>query len=196
VTTQDFEVWVAQHRDELLAVARKRAQKAREHQVELDAEDILHSAIVEIMRRLDTVGTTGLWTYAVKAIRSKAKDAQAAEVARFKYQQEAANDAPPPSTLRARALNKLPRNGKGQIDPTAPSIPLDTAWEPIWDGPMPGIARWRFQTLRDDRRFDQRAVASLAESMHKASRRIRHDGEPGFSYTEFGAENGQAWSAA
>lgn len=55
-----------------------------------------------------------------------------------------------------------------------------------WDGPMPGSARWRFQTLRDNRLFDERAVRSLAESMHKASQSYRHFGEQGFAFSEFG----------
>lgn len=188
MTENQFDVWVAEHRQELLAVARKRASKAREHNVELDPEDIVQNALVEITRRLETVSTKGLWTYAVKAIRSCANVAQASEVARFKYTQEAANDAPPPATLRARELNKLPRNGKGQIDPTAPSIPVNTMLAPIWDGPMPGVARWRFQTLRDDRLFDERAIRSLAASMHKASNAVRHFGEHGFAFSEFGQE--------
>jgi Asp-tRNA(Asn)/Glu-tRNA(Gln) amidotransferase A subunit family amidase len=55
-------------------------------------------------------------------------------------------------------------------------------------GPM-GSTRWRFQTLRDGRLFDERAVRSMAASLHRASQRIRHMGEPGFSHTEFGMEN-------
>lgn len=51
-----------------------------------------------------------------------------------------------------------------------------------------GNVRWRFQQLRDGRLFDERAVRSLADSMHRASERIRHFGEPGYSYTEFGQE--------
>jgi hypothetical protein len=52
-----------------------------------------------------------------------------------------------------------------------------------------GDTRWRYQTMRDGRLFDERAVRSLAESIHRTSQRVRHMGWPGFSHTEFGTEN-------
>lgn len=51
-----------------------------------------------------------------------------------------------------------------------------------------GNVRWRFQQMRDGRLFDERAVRSLAESMHRASHRYRHFGEHGFAFSEFGQE--------
>lgn len=189
MTGAEMDAWVVEHQSKLLAVAKKRASKARAHNVELDAEDILQTALAAICRRLDTIPDPhGLWTYAVKAIRSKANDAQAAEVARFKYQQAAANDDPSPATLRARELNSLPRNAKGQIDPSARSISMSTVLAPKWEGPMPGNARWRFQTLRDDRLFAARVLRSHHDSMLAAVKRQVFGLERGNSYTEFGLE--------
>lgn len=49
-----------------------------------------------------------------------------------------------------------------------------------------GQIRWRYQTLRDNKLFNERAIRSLADSMHRASQSYRHDGEHGFAYSEFG----------
>jgi len=51
-----------------------------------------------------------------------------------------------------------------------------------------GDTRWRYQQLRDGRLFDERAVRSLADSMHRTSQRYRHFGVAGFSHVEWGTE--------
>ena len=51
-----------------------------------------------------------------------------------------------------------------------------------------GTSRWRYQTLRDNKLFDLRAVESLRDSIRRAAARYRHFGEHGHSFTEFGGE--------
>lgn len=77
------------------------------------------------------------------------------------------------------------KKNKNRQDRTTIANPLEHI---EWIGSVPGNVRWRFQTLRDDRLFIKRAIASQAESIWAAVKRQTHGLERGNSYTEFGLE--------
>ena len=81
----------------------------------------------------------------------------------------------------ARAKRRMREKANG-IQPAGYGVEIEI------DGFPRTAVRWRRQQIRDNRLFDERAIRSLADSMHRASARYRHYGEHGLSYTEFGKE--------
>jgi hypothetical protein len=181
----EFEAWVSDNYDELA----KRARIATKFQDEY-AEPVLHQVVEYVLespdKRIPKRGDLFAWFYSAMEMTHRANmrgryirdglDEQILADIETLGQDEAFAD-----TRRASEANRHIRKQS--------NVKAEGLESLAWDGPMPGVARWRFQTLRDNRLFDERAVRSIAESMHKASSRIRHDGEPGFSFTEFGREN-------
>jgi hypothetical protein len=72
---------------------------------------------------------------------------------------------------------------------TDPACSLEAINSLRFEGRIEGNVRWRFQQMRDGRLFDERAVRSLAESMHRASHRHLYFSEAGHSQMEWGLED-------
>lgn len=184
MTLKEFEYWVSDNYLELV----KRAHIATKHSDE-HAIPVLHQVIEYVLdipeRRIPKNGDLFAWFYSAMAMTHKANlrgqyiRSGLDELICSDIQTLGEGDA----FADTRRVAEHNRHARKQSN-----VKTEGLEDIAWDGPMPGVARWRFQTLRDNRLFDERAVRSLAESMHRASQRIRHEGEPGYSYTEFGQE--------
>ena len=199
MTVLEFEAWVSDNYGELAAIA------ARVTKHSVSAVDSLHQIIEDLIESPEKLATLSgdLSPWFNRAIHLAHLEGLRTSVLHDRLEQELASDmrvlgedafvdAKAANANRRRARHeagtkRITVNGK-RIRVQCPTPSVSTEVE--WAGPMPGTARWRYQQLRDNRLFDERAIRSLADSMHRASARYRHDGEYGFSFTEFGAECG------
>lgn len=182
MTVLEFEAWVSDNYDDLVRRARIATKHSDEH-----ATPVLHQVIEYVLdkpeKRIPKQGDLFGWFYSAMAMTHKANlrgqyIRKGLDDQIFADIQALGEDAAFADTRRASEANRHIRKQSN-----VKTEGLETL---EWDGPMPGVARWRFQTLRDDRLFDERAIKSLADSMHKASNAVRHFGEHGFAFSEFG----------
>jgi hypothetical protein len=183
VTILEFEAFISDNYDELV----KRARIATKFQDEY-AEPVLHQVIEYVLEKPEKripKGDLFAWFYSSMQMSHKAN-------LRGQYIRTGLDDkilADIQTLGEGEAFAETRRIARHNRHVRKQSNVKTEGLEALaWDGPMPGVTRWRFQTLRDNRRFDGLAIRSLAESMHKASQRYRHHGEHGFSFTEFGQE--------
>lgn len=201
MTVLEFEAWVSDHYEDLKGIANTVTRRSH------SAIDYLHNLIESVTTGErpvpDPIGGTLTGWFATKLAgrarnergsdtrvqrRLKGRLAQSLltigpEETYSDFEQEKKRNT---NQGRIRSRQKAKDLGRGA---DAALVYLNGIAGIEWDGPMSGVVRWRFQTLRDNRLFDALAVRSIAESMHKASARLRHDGWPGYSHTEFGQEN-------
>lgn len=167
---EQFDLWVTEHYADLVSVARARTRNAD------DAEQ----DVQEALRRMLSANPVGRapadredtprsefpnqpWTWAVLNIRTSAKERRAADINR----QQANADAEQifaGSTL-SQSVDALELVGRPQ-----------------------GIARWRYQQLRDESLFQAAWLEDERDAFRRAMRRRHHFGEPGVSYVQFGQE--------
>lgn len=191
MTVLEFESWVSEHYDELVELSKVLCRSNR-----ATAADTLHAVVEHVLEapeRVEKVVNPIAWFNRAITLRfySESRDTEtatrrtagfAAEV-RTLGLEDAYTDAARVKLAHKQRNHDARRRGKQA--PTQLGVNLVEA---KWDGPMPGVARWRFQTLRDDRLFIKRAIASQAESIWAAVKRQAHGLERGNSYTEFGLE--------
>lgn len=189
MTMKEFEAWVSDHYEELVGAA-ERATKD-DHR----AVDLLHELIESVCegrtklptKAYDLAGWFG-WKLRDDLADAVKRDATMGRVA---DRLAASLIALGPSDTYSDATTQKRRQAQRKRREAAKrgsSVAVVTAPIPFVGNPG-GNVRWRYQQLRDGRLFDERAVRSLAESIHRTSQRIRHFGRAGFSHTEFGTEN-------
>jgi hypothetical protein len=189
-----FESWVSEHYEELVQIAYRTTRRKQNAAV-----DLLHDLVEAICESGKFPSAPDLMAWFGMALRRDSLDMRDAEqraALRIERLEASLTALGPQDTYSHTRDKELAANARrtrayrarknGHV--TTDSAPMHLQVEFV--GRPEGDTRWRYQQLRDGRLFDERAVRSIAESMHKASRRIRHDGEAGFSFTEFGAENG------
>lgn len=193
-----FEGWVSDHYDELVAAAKRVTKRSEE------AVDMLHTVVETIIDSGSLPDhIDGIVPWIGQAIRRDFYDRlrhdemSARNLALFGKSlatlgpEDTYLDLNTEDMRRAKQRAYTARHRakkKGAV-----SAPIATPLEGVeFTGQMTGNIRWRFQQLRDGRLFDERAVRSLAESMHRTSQRGRHFGEAGYSHTEFGTEGVRA----
>lgn len=198
MTVKEFEGWVSDNYEELAKMAKQVIQRD-------DAVDILHNLIESICDGSArppkiSVGKLQVGYFATALRHDKINEqvmgANRAEVlARFAASLEVLGEDTFTDTKEAtkRRLHREEWLAKREASGSTPvCVVEEAAAEELQPGHLfygqAGVARWRYQQLRDGRLFDERAVRSLAESMHRTSQRMRHFGERGYSYTEFGQE--------
>lgn len=190
MTVLEFESWVSDHYDELTEAA----ERITRHDTR--AIDHLHEAIEAVCDGRVSLPAEALASPAgwlMRVVRFKQMEAYDKDVNRTnlhkRFEEEVKTlgleDASlDPARLKAAAKQRRYRAKKSKASPNGhPANPPQVEFV----GQM-GSTRWRYQTLRDDRLFRQRAVASLAESLWATVRRQVHGLERGYSYTEFGQE--------
>lgn len=167
---EQFDVWVTEHYTELLAVARRRTRNAD------DAEQDVQDAV----RRMLTMNPPGPvpaeredttrqifpdkpWSWSLSMLAAVTTDRRASD----KNRHEAHEDA---KTIFSDQTISL---GVAALEPV---------------GRPEGIARWRYQQIRDEALFQKAWLEDERESFVKAMRRRHHFGEPGQSYVQFGQE--------
>lgn len=196
MTVIEYEAWVSDNYEAMLALARQQCRAQRSTFNEEMAIDLLHHlveqmlekpALIESLRVDSLMGwfNRALWRDALNAQRDagvrRRLDGAVAEAVEI-LGCDAYVDAHEIAKTR-RDFNKTARKQQAARTRSGASPLIES-----FTGPMPGCTRWRFQTMRDGRLFDERAVRSLAESIHRASHSYRHFGEHGFAYSEFGQE--------
>lgn len=188
MTIIEFEAWVSDHYEELVSAA-ERATKD-DHR----AVDLLHELIESVCegrtqlpkKIYDLAGWFGF------KLRDDLADASKRDATRGRVTDRLAASLlvlGPGDTFADTERSKRAQAQRRRREAAKRGSTVGT--EGIADvliGNPGGTARWRYQQLRDGRLFDERAVRSLADSMHRASQRRRHFGWPGFSHTEFGTE--------
>ena len=186
MTVLEFEKWVSEHYDELVAAALKVTQHSDR------AVDALHGVIEHICSGhsklpAEQIGVGWVASATRHAFLNLMRDDRAAAAkldivradARVLGLDGALSDPRRDKQRLARRRYKDKAKGK-EISPSATGLALI--------GNPGGTARWRYQTLRDDRLFIKRAIRSQAESIWAAVKRQAHGLERGHSYTEFGLE--------
>lgn len=191
VTVLEFESWVSDNYERLVDMAKAISGGHP------DAEDVLHQMVEAICEGRDALPPytpdqleVGFFSRRLRLdmldmhesdTRYKQAIKRATESFAVIGPEDTYQDTDPIRRRRDRAKAYTKRKSAGVSADC--SVPTE-----VWDGPMPGNIRWRFQTLRDNKLFDQRAVESLRASIRGAAARYRHFGEHGYSFTEFGAE--------
>lgn len=196
---QEFESYVSDHYEALVQTAQNvtRCQ---------DAVDMLHALIESICEKRHALPpgkvadlTPGWFGNALKG--DLLNQHQAHSRASRKHERFAAslNTLGPEDTyLDTKAMNKAKLARTAKIKRRAGTAAVlqmerDAAelLEPghLFYGPLHGNVRWRYQQLRDGRLFDERAVRSLADSMHRASQRQLHFQQHGLSHLDWGTES-------
>lgn len=181
MTVKQFEAWVSDNYKELVKVARIAAGEV--------GRDLLHTMIESVCDGREALPpfpieklTVGRFMKPLKRDLMNADDhnrREAQAMGRFGTSLEVLGEDVFIDTASSRSHHKKGAGAQSSASLVEPEK---------WTGPMPGTIRWRYQQLRDGRLFDERAVRSLAESMHRASHRYRHMGEHGFSFTEYSQE--------
>lgn len=194
MSMQQFEAWVSDHYEDLVGIARTVSRN------DPDGVDLLHNLIESVCageQAVPSALSNGWFATRVYGMarnhrgsdqktqnRLKSRFAESVEVLGLE-------DTMLDLTRLKKANNARRQKVKRAV--TSPAyLEAEAAREltpgHLFYGPMQGNTRWRFQQMRDGCLFDERAVRSLAESMHRASHRYRHMGEHGFSHTEWGTE--------
>jgi hypothetical protein len=185
MTVMEFEGWISDNYEELV----KRANIATKFND--DAVPLLHQVVEYVLedpeKRIPQRPGGDLFGWFFVAMQTTRKANFRGQQIRAELFEQVASDIEVlgqgdafADTRRAREANRKALKRKPSNDELGMGLQ--------WDGPLTGNARWRYQQLRDGRLFDERALRSQAEAMHRASQRQRHDGWPGFSHTEFGTE--------
>jgi len=203
VTVLEFEAWVSDHYKELLKVGRAMSKK-RGYSYDASA-DVVHQVIettLENPERLATIASDArgpmVWTWMTSRLqgymtasimasrtRSAALESFGGELGALGADVYADMGHGTELEKARRAREKREKRQRPQSPSTScVASGVDVEWV---DFPRDG-KRWRKQQQRDNKAFDERAVRSLAESMHKASQAYRHFGEHGFAFSEFGQE--------
>ena len=190
MTVLEFEAWVSDNYDELVELATQ-ASKRQGH-----ATDALHGLIESLIESGNVVGfdPKRLMAWFNRNLSRRHIDHLRHEAAQGVLAAKMAAELSvlgPDAYSDTTAENKRKRDRRGNSRrPSRQKTTVSSVrgLEAQWDGPMPGVARWRFQTLRDDRMFAARALRSHHDSMLAAVKRQCFGLERGSSYTEFGLE--------
>jgi len=184
VTVLEFEAWVSDNYGELTKRARIATKHSDEHAV-----PVLHQVVEYVLeqpeKRIPKRGDLFAWFYSAMAMTHKAN--LRGQYIRAGLDKGILADIETLGEGEAFADTRRAAEANRHIRKQS-NVRVEGLETLTWDGPMPGVARWRFQTLRDNRLFDERAIRSLAGSMHRASQAYRHFGEHGFAFSEFGQE--------
>ena len=205
MTVLEFEAWVSDNYEELASKAAKILQCRDGKHL-----DLLHDVVEHLLEKPRRLPNGDPFAFLYVAMERRMLDVMGEDASRASREQMAsdnikilggdafANLASQHRNLRKRNA-RLAENGHG-LDVANTSFSKDQRYRAKkkdeaasgllanWLTGPSGNIRWRYQQLRDGRLFDERAVRSLADSMHRASARYRHAGEHGVSYTEFGQE--------
>lgn len=208
MTILEFEAWVSDNYSELIAKAAKISQSRDGRHI-----DLLHDSVEHILEDPDTRLPSGdPFAFLYVAMERRLLDLRTTEANRGGREEAAASglsvleeDAFINTERAKRAARKraaraaVAKNGPAEIvevkdlnkdqryrakKKAEKTEGLISDW---LTGPC-GNIRWRSQQLRDGRLFDERAVRSLADSMHRTSERCRHGEQAGLAFGEYGPE--------
>lgn len=183
MTILEFEAWVSDHYDELAQVARIACNGA--------GEDALHSLVEGLCEGREKLPpwdikrlTTGWFMHKLRSDYLNLKTVERHE--RENLEAVATSylvlglgdthmDTKRAAVIKAQRRMRLRRKQQSG-GMSSVGYPLEGAQ---FIGNPGGSIRWRYQQMRDDRLFDERAIRSLGESLKRASRRGLHFGKPG-----------------
>lgn len=189
MTMLEFEAWVSDHYEELRGIAATVTRNSPQ------AEDHLHNLIESVCSGelpLPEHLETGWFASKVHGRQRNTigSDRITEERLKGRFAQSVLTIGPEDTfldlTRQKKAANARRQKLAKRSAANSPDVLEETASR-LFNG-QSGDTRWRYQQLRDGRLFNERAVRSLADSMHRTSQRYRHFGQAGFSHVEWGTE--------
>lgn len=192
ITMMEFEVWVSDNYDALVTIARQQTRGGQ------DAVDLLHRLVELVidngLSRLNPSYTFEVW-FALELKHDFWNETTVRENASRNLDKVAGwisvlGEADTFADTKRAAVNKAKQRMRDKAKGIQPmGCELEEAASRMFEGRSEGNTRWRYQQLRDGRLFYERAVRSLAESMHRASQRQRHFSQAGVSLLDWGVED-------